>query len=134
MNCNYPQHDLCKNKSNCLIQHGNKYTTKLSREISYYLTVLDGLYHDRQLYFNTLHDINSGAYTTIHGQYTGIPKVNVLNTPITKPSDVYHNLDLKLIENNITITKNTIKELRLEENKVLKTIKRKKRRKKQYGI
>ena len=134
MNCNYPQHDLCEYRSDCPMKYGNSFTTKTSKEISYYLQVLGGLYHDRRLYFDTLMDINRGMHTTAHGQYSNIPLTNCLNEPILQPSDIYFNLDLKLIDKNITVTKDTISELRKEELKVVKTLKRKERRHKLYGI
>jgi hypothetical protein len=134
MKCSYPQHDLCKYRNDCPIKYGNKFTTKTSREISFYLGVIDSLYQDKRLYLDTLMDINRGAYTTCHGQYTNIPLLNCLNKAITQPSDVYYNLDLKYIEANITVTKDTIKKLRKEELKVMKTLKRRERRQKTYGI
>lgn len=134
MNCNYPQHDLCKQVADCPLKYGNTFTSKTSKEITYYLQVLDDCYKDMHLYENTLHDINRGMYNTAHGQYNNIPKCNVMNHPITKPSDVYYNLDLERIEKNIKVTKDTISELRKEEHKVVKTLKRRERRSKTYGI
>ena len=133
MNCACPDHNLCKHRMNCPLRYGNKYTGEISRNISYHLKQLDELYSARELYEVTLKDILRGAYTTTHGQYNKIPKLNVLNNPITQPADVYYNLDLDRIDKEIEVTKNTINELRTEEFKVIRTLKKRNRRSKEYG-
>lgn len=124
MTCNY-QHDLCKHRKDCVFRYGNKFTSKISKEIAYYMRLLDGLYSNLKLYDETMQEITDGMYDG---------EVNVFGNIIQTPSDVYYNLNINLIEKNIEITKNTINELTKEENKVIKTLKRKERRRKQYGI
>lgn len=133
MNCACPDHNLCKHRMNCPLRYGNKYTGEISKNISYHLQQLDELYSARELYEVTLKDILRGAYTTAHGQYNKIPQLNVLNNPITQPADVYYNLDLDRIDKEIKVTKNTINELRTEEFKVIRTLKKRNRRSKEYG-
>jgi len=125
MTCTYPNHDLCKYRRDCKLRYGNKFTSQLSKEIAYYQQVLTDLYSQVSLYWQTVDEIEKGEYTG---------KRNVLGNLILVPSDVYYNLNINLIEKNIEVTKNTINELTKEENKIIKTLKRSKRRHKVYGI
>lgn len=133
MKCMHPQHKLCRNRMECPLKYGNKYTSRISKDISFHLKQLDDLYSTRKLYEITLKDILRGVYTTAHAQYNKIPLLNVLNKPITSPADVYYNLDLDRIDKEIEVTKNTINELRTEEYKVIRTLKKRNRRSKEYG-
>ena len=125
MTCTYPQHDLCKYRRDCKLRYGNKFTSQLSKDIAHYQRVLQDLYHQAVLYWQTADEIKQGIYKG---------KRNVMGNPIISPEDVYYNLNIKLIEKNIEVTKNTINELTKEENKVIKTLKRSERRKRTYGI
>ena len=125
MTCTYPQHDLCKYQKDCKLQYGNKFTSQLSKDIAYYQQLLEKLYNQLSLYWQTVDEIKQGVYKN---------KVNVFGNPILTPSDVYYNLNIELIEKNIEVTKNTINNLTREENKVIKTLKRSKRRHRIYGI
>lgn len=125
MTCTHPECNLCKHRKDCKLHYGNKFTSKISKEIAYYQRALENLYSQLELYWKTFDEIKQGIYKN---------KTNVFGNPITDPSDVYYNLNIQLIEKNIEVTKNTISELTKEENKVIRTLKRSKRRKRTYGI
>lgn len=133
MNCEYSSCDPCKYKKNCVLRYGNKYTSKISKQIAYYLQLLDELYRNQRLYYKTEEEIRRGLYSTSYAQYTNIPLTDVFGDAITSPADVYYGLDIHLIKEDIKVTKDTINELRREELKVLKTLKRRERRINEYG-
>ena len=125
MTCTYPQHNLCKYRNDCLFRYGNKETSMISKEIKYYLGVLEDLHSQIKLYYNTFDEINDGVYEN---------KRNALGKLIKKPSDVYYNLNLNRIEKDISDTQNTITQLRKKELKLIKTLKRSERRHRMYDF
>ena len=124
----YPNHHLCKNKSQCdLWVPSNQKLEQLCRQISYELNILESLNQRKQEYFKILSDIRQQRYTEILlicGRLTRVPKLNARGEYILKPEHVQVGLNYNVISQEITDTKLIIRELRRKENNILKILKK----------
>ena len=124
----YPNHHLCKHLNTCefWIPINSKYK-RLLQEINFELRHLDQLNHRKFEYFKVSSEIEDLVYTEtvcIKGKLECIPKLNALGEFILEPDDVIVGLNYNVISQEIKDTESIIRELRKEEQNLLKILKK----------
>ncbi|MBR0369738.1 MAG: hypothetical protein IJH63_03300 [Methanobrevibacter sp.] len=124
----YPNHHICRHLNTCelWIPTNTRYINLL-KEIKFELKRLNELNQRKRQYFKVLTEICDFKYSRtvcIKGKLVKIPKINALNEYITKPEDVIVDLNFNVISQEIKDTECIIRELRKEEQNILKILKK----------
>lgn len=124
----YPNHHCCKHFSTCefWIPVNESYSNVL-KELSFELKHLKETNHRLNTYFKVAYEIKNFVYSKtlcIKGRLIRVPKINAKGDYIFNPEDVIVGLNYNVISQEIKDTESIIRELRREENRLLKILKK----------
>ena len=123
----YPNHHCCKHYHTCEFWIPmNKTYSDLIREINFELKHLKDLETRKSNYFRVLSEIQDLKYTVtvcIKGALIRVPKINAVGDYIIKPDNVIVGLNYNVISQEIKDTESIIRELRRNEQNILKILK-----------
>lgn len=124
----YPNHHCCKQFHVCEFWIPmNKAYSDLIKQINFELRHLQELQERKNNYFKVLAEIHDLKYTIeicIKGALIRVPKINAIGDYIIKPDNVIVDLNYNVISQEITDTESIIRELRRNEQNILKILKK----------